>query len=468
MAWDLPLVAAGEEGSELTAGQDGTVIRRTILPGGVRVLTEQMPGLRSVSIGAWLGVGSRDESSGHFGSTHFLEHLLFKGTKNRTAMDIATSFDEVGGESNAGTGKEHTVYYAKIQDTDLPMAVDVIMDMVTSALIDPVALETERGVILEELAMNEDDPTDVAHEKFAVAVLGDTPIGRPIGGTPETIKAVPRDAVWEHYKQHYRPDTLVVTAAGSVEHDAFVQQVQNRLAAGGWELAAGVAPAARRSTITDDTELADGSVVTITRPVEQANVIVGCLGYSATDDRRFALTVLSAILGGSMSSRLFQEIREKKGLVYSTYSFAANHAETGVFGLYAGCAPGNVEIVEQLLHDELEKIGKDGVTDDEMRRTIGQICGGIVLGLEDSGSRMSRLGMSEIVYGELLSIEDSLAKVRAVTKEQVQEIAAELAGRPRTVVRVGPFNPDGTVDASIRPNHENPDAAVTPADTATA
>ena len=458
MAWELPLVAAGEQGAELSAGQDGTTIRRSILPGGVRVLTEQMPGIRSVSIGAWLGVGSRDEMTGHYGSTHFLEHLLFKGTKNRSAMDIAISFDEVGGESNAGTGKEHTVYYAKIQDTDLPMAVDVIMDMVTSASLDPVALETERGVILEELAMNEDDPTDVAHEKFATAVLGDTPIGRPIGGTPETIKAVPRDAVWEHYKQHYRPDTLVVAAAGSVDHDAFVTQVQEALIKGGWDLSQNVAPAPRRNTEYGGEPLAAGSTVTIPRPVEQANVIVGCIGYSATDDRRFALTVLNAILGGSMSSRLFQEIREKKGLVYSTYSFAANHAETGVFGLYAGCAPGNAEIVEQLLHDELEKIGKDGVTDDEMRRAIGQICGGIVLGLEDSGSRMSRLGMSEIVYGELLSIEDSLAKVRAVTKEQVQDIAAELAGRPRTVVRVGPFNPDGTVDPNAKPSHEHPAA----------
>ena len=441
MAWDLPLVAAGAEGAELTGGQDGTVIRRSVLPGGVRVLTEQMPGVRSASVGAWLGVGSRDETRGHFGSTHFLEHLLFKGTKTRSAMDIATAFDEVGGESNAGTGKEHTVYYARVLDTDLPMAVEVISDMVTSAAIDTAALEMERGVILEELAMNEDDPSDVVHEKFAAAVLGDHPLGRPIGGTPETIKAVPRDAVWEHYQGHYRPETLVVTAAGGVDHDQFVELVQTSLAKGGWDLAAAgaVAPAPRREQVRDIAEFGNGSTQVVPRRVEQANVIVGSIGISATDERRFALTVMNAILGGSMSSRLFQEIREKRGLVYSTYSFASNFADTGIFGLYAGCAPGNVKQVEELLHAELEKMGEHGPTAEELERAKGQLSGNLVLGLEDTGSRMSRLGMSELVHGELLSIEDSLARINAVTAADVQAIAAELAARPRTTVRVGPF-----------------------------
>jgi predicted Zn-dependent peptidase len=391
-------------------------------------------------MGAWLGVGSRDEESGHFGSTHFLEHLLFKGTKTRSAMDIATSFDEVGGEFNAGTGKEHTVYYARVLDTNSPMSVDVLSDIVTSAVIDPGALEMERGVILEELAMNEDDPSDVAHEKFAAAVLGENPLGRPIGGTPATIKAVPRDAVWDHYKTHYRPDTLVVTAAGGVNHDDFVAQVSDNLRKGGWDLSAQVAPATRRTQLTDITELGTGEKVVVSRAVEQANVIVGCIGIAATDERRFALTVMNAILGGSMSSRLFQEIRERRGLVYTTYSFASNYSDTGLFGMYAGCAPSNVEVVEELLHKELEKMGEFGPTEEEMTRAKGQLSGGLVLGLEDTGSRMSRLGMAELVHGELLSIDDSLARINAVTSAQVQAIAAELAQRPRTVVRVGPFN----------------------------
>jgi len=437
---DLPLVAPGQPGSELTAGQAGDgEVRRSVLPGGVRLLTEHVPGVRSASVGAWVGVGSRDESDGHHGSTHFLEHLLFKGTARRTAMDIAEAFDEVGGEANAATGKEHTCYYARVLDEDLPMAVDVIADMVTSARLETDELETERGVILEELAMNDDDPSDVVHERFATVVLGDHPLGRPTGGTPETIRAVPRDAVWEHYREHYRPATLVMTAAGNVDHDVLAAQIARALAGGGWDLAEGAAPVARRGAADVLPVTAGASRVTVRRATEQANVIVGGTGLTATDPRRFTLSVLNAVLGGGMSSRLFQEIREKRGLAYSTYSFASGHADTGVFGLYAGCAPSKVDDVTALLVSELERLADAGITDAELRRSVGQLSGGLVLGLEDSGSRMSRLGKSELVHGELLSTQESLDRVRAVTAREVQELAAELAGRPRSVVRVGPF-----------------------------
>ena len=440
MPLDLPLVAPGTPGSDVTAGQagDGSV-RRSVLPGGVRLLTEHVPGVRSASVGAWVGVGSRDESDGHHGSTHFLEHLLFKGTARRTAMDIAEAFDEVGGEANAATGKEHTCYYARVLDEDLPMAVDVIADMVTSARLDRDELETERGVILEELAMNDDDPSDVVHERFATVVLGDHPLGRPIGGTPDTIRAVPRDAVWEHYRQHYRPDTLVVTAAGNVDHDALAAQVARALRDGGWDLAEGAAPAARRGASAAQPVTAGASEVTVRRTTEQGNVIVGGTGLTATDPRRFTLSVLNAALGGGMSSRLFQEIREKRGLAYSTYSFASGHADTGVFGLYAGCAPAKIDEVTELLVAELERLADGGITDAELRRSVGQLSGSLVLGLEDSGSRMSRLGKSELVHGELLSTQESLDRVRAVTAREVQDLAADLASRPRSVVRVGPF-----------------------------
>ena len=440
MPLDLPLVAPGQPGSELTAGQAGDgEVRRSVLPGGVRLLTEHVPGVRSASVGAWVGVGSRDESDGHHGSTHFLEHLLFKGTARRTAMDIAEAFDEVGGEANAATGKEHTCYYARVLDEDLPMAVDVIADMVTSARLETDELETERGVILEELAMNDDDPSDVVHERFATVVLGDHPLGRPTGGTPETIRAVPRDAVWEHYREHYRPATLVMTAAGNVDHDVLAAQIARALAGGGWDLAEGAAPVARRGAADVLPVTAGASRVTVRRATEQANVIVGGTGLTATDPRRFTLSVLNAVLGGGMSSRLFQEIREKRGLAYSTYSFASGHADTGVFGLYAGCAPSKVDDVTALLVSELERLADAGITDAELRRSVGQLSGGLVLGLEDSGSRMSRLGKSELVHGELLSTQESLDRVRAVTAREVQELAAELAGRPRSVVRVGPF-----------------------------
>lgn len=439
MPWNLPLDPAGSPANELTAGQDGATIRRSVLPGGVRVLTEHMPGLRSATIGAWVGVGSRDETSGHFGSTHFLEHLLFKGTQRRTAMDIAEAFDAVGGEANAGTGKEHTVYYARVLDSDLPMAVDVITDMVTSARLDEDELETERGVILEELAMNDDDPSDVVHEEFAAAVLAGHPLGRPIGGTPDTIRAVPRAAVWEHYQWHYRPETLVVSAAGGVDHDALCDQVSQALTDGGWDLAAGATPRARRDS-ADLTGVGEvGTELTVRRAVEQGNVIIGSTGISATDDRRFIMSVLSAVLGGGMSSRLFQEIREKRGLAYSTYSFASGHGGIGTFGLYAGCAPAKIDEVSELMVLELEKLADSGITASELARSIGQLSGGLVLGLEDTGSRMSRLGKADLVTGELLSVAESLERIRTVTAAEVQALAKDLAARPRSTVRVGPF-----------------------------
>ncbi|KRD40435.1 MULTISPECIES: M16 family metallopeptidase [Oerskovia] len=439
MPWNLPLVPSGSPEGELTAGQDGATIRRSVLPGGVRVLTESMPGLRSATVGAWVGVGSRDETDGHFGSTHFLEHLLFKGTARRSAMDIAEAFDAVGGEANAATGKEHTCYYARVLDSDLPMAVDVITDMVTSARLDEDELETERGVILEELAMNDDDPSDVVHEEFAQAVLAGHPLGRPIGGTPDTINAVPRSAVWEHYQWHYRPETLVVAAAGGVDHDTLCEQVATALTTGGWDLDPAGTPRARRDNADVQGVGTEAVELTIRRTVEQANVIIGGTGLSATDDRRFTLSVLSAVLGGGMSSRLFQEIREKRGLAYSTYSFASGHGGIGTFGLYAGCAPSKVDQVTELMTSELEKLAESGITAAELDRSIGQLSGGLVLGLEDSGSRMSRLGKSELVFGELLSVAESLERIRSVTSDDVRKLAEELASRPRSTVRVGPF-----------------------------
>ena len=462
----LPLGPAGAPGTEVHLEQDGGVIRRSVLPGGIRVLSEAMPAQHSATIGAWVAVGSRDETDGHHGSTHFLEHLLFKGTPSRDAMDIAAAFDAVGGEANAATGKEHTCYYARVLDVDVPMAVDVITDMITSALLDPEELEVERGVILEELAMAGDDPVDVVHEQFAAAVLGPHPLGRPIGGTPATIRAVPHGAVVEHYRRTYVPDELVITAAGAIDHDALCQQVLDAVRAAGWQLAEDAAPvprrtAAHRSATTapgDDgaggavTALAavapaeslptTGRTLTIRRSTEQANVILGCQGLSAADDRRWALSVLMTALGGGMSSRLFQEIRERRGLAYSTYAFASSYAEAGTIGLYAGCAPENTEQVVRLLGEELDKVAAAPLPEEELARAIGQLSGNLVLGLEDTGSRMSRLGRAEIVHGEITSIAEALELVRAVTAEDVQTLAAELAARVRSLVVVGPFEHD--------------------------
>lgn len=434
----LPL-EQNQPGDTLVHGSDGgSVVRRSVLPGGVRVLTEAMPGQRSATIGFWVGVGSRDEAPGQHGSTHFLEHLLFKGTKRRTALEIASAFDEVGGESNAATAKESTCYFARVLDTDLPMAIDVIADMITGAVLDPAEMEQERDVILEEIAMDSDDPTDVAHENFVAAVLGTHPLGRPIGGTPAAIRAVARDSVWAHYRRYYRPDELVITAAGGLEHDVVCRLVVDALHAAGWSLESDAAPVERRPT--DRAEITGtAGLHVVKRAVEQANIIMGCPTIVATDDRRFVMSVLNAVLGGGMSSRLFQEIREKRGLVYSTYSFASSYADAGYFGMYAGCTPSKVRQVLDLLGLELDKLAEGGITDDELRKAVGQLCGGIVLALEDTGSRMSRLGRAELVSGEYQDIDETLRLIKSVTAQEVQDLAKELAAAPRTVTVVGPF-----------------------------
>lgn len=438
----LPLVL-GAPGTTVEIALDGgSTVRRTVLPGGVRVLTEAMPGQRSVAISATVAVGSRDEHDGHHGSTHFLEHLLFKGTKRRDAMAIAEAFDEVGGEANAATGKESTSYYARVLDDDRAMACDVLLDMVTSAVIDEDAFELERGVILEELAMNDDDPGDVAHEAFAAAVFGPHALGRPIGGTPDTIRAVPRSAVWDHYQRTYAPRELVVAAAGGVDHDELCEQVLAGALAGGWELDPQAMPVQRRLASADKAPVEAGIATTIHRTTEQANVLIGGRGITADDPRRFSLSVLNAVLGGGMSSRLFQEIREKRGLAYSVYSFGSGYAEAGMFGLYAGCTPSKVGDVVRLMDEQWQMVVADGITEAELRRAKGQLSGSLVLGLEDPGSRMSRLGRSELVLGELWSLEDTLTALREVTVADVQALAADLASNPRSLVMVGPFEQD--------------------------
>lgn len=440
----IPLVPAGSPDQVVTGEEGGATVRRSVLPGGVRVLSEVMPGLRSATLGCWVGVGSRDEEQTRLGSTHFLEHLLFKGTARRSAMDIASAFDAVGGEANAVTGKEHTCYYARVLDDDVPLALDLLADMVTSARLDADDVESERGVILEELAMNDDDPSDVVHERFVELVLGAHPLGRPIGGTPASIEAVGRDEIAEHYATHYGPPGLVVTAAGGIDHDRLCALVEAQVAASGWSgrLAPGTTPLPRRPAGVADLSGLTGRTLVVHRPTEQANVVLGTTGLTATDPRRYVMSVLNSVLGGGMSSRLFQEVREKRGLAYSVYSFASAYSDAGYFGLYAGCTPAKADQVLALLAAELERLATDGLDGDELARAHGQICGGLVLGMEDSGSRMSRLGKAELVHGEFTDLDESLARIRAVTADEVRDLARDLAARPRSLAVVGPFDAD--------------------------
>jgi predicted Zn-dependent peptidase len=395
-----------------------------------------VPGAQSASVSFSVAVGSRDETNGHFGSTHFLEHLLFKGTARRSALDIAIAFDSVGGSSNASTGKEHTSYYARVQDKALPLAVDVIADMLTSSRIDEVEFENERTVILEELAMNDDDPQDVAHEAFSEAVLGNHELGRPIGGNKETIGAVTRDAVWQHYQQNYRPQDLVVAAAGGVKHSEFVALVEKELSAAGWDLGLAASPVARRSN--QQAKITRGQPLqVIKRPIAQANILLGMPGIIGSDERRFAMGVLNTVLGGGMSSRLFQEIREKRGLAYSVYSFNQGYSDASTFGLYAGCSPAKAEQVTRLMLDEFEKIAQSGITADELELAKGNISGGLALKFESSQARMSRLVGSEMSTGEFFDLDETIARYSAVTIEQVQSLVQDLLLGERTIVAVG-------------------------------
>ena len=431
-AVNLPL---GLAELSFTASGD-SLVRRSVLPSGVRILSERVPGARSATIGYWVAVGSRDESAGTFGSTHFLEHLLFKGTTTRSALDIAVSFDAVGGEHNAATAKEYTCYYAKVQDRDLPMAVEVIADMLTSSVLDEQEFETERGVILEELAMADDDPSDVASERLFEAVFGEHPLARPIGGSPETIGAANRDAVWSHYRENYRPQDLVITVAGAVEHDELVTAVERALSAADWDLSVEAAPVERRDAQRDPIERGDALVV-VQRPIEQANVLLGVSGLPSNDERRSTMAVLNSVFGGGMSSRLFQEVREKRGLAYSVYSFSPSYSDAGIFGIYAGCSPAKLEQVCELLLGEFDRLAADGISDDEMRRAVGQLSGASALALEDSDTRMSRLGRSEITLGEFADLDEALRRLSRVTTDDVRELAAELVSRPLSVAAVG-------------------------------
>ncbi|MFC1414918.1 M16 family metallopeptidase [Streptacidiphilus sp. N1-12] len=435
-----PTAAQQRPGSTKTLlkGVDGAgVVRRTVLPGGLRVVTETLPTVRSAAFGIWVGVGSRDETPVLNGATHYLEHLLFKGTERRSALDISSALDAVGGEMNAFTAKEYTCYYARVLDNDLPLAIDVVSDMLTGSLIRQEDIDTERDVVLEEIAMTEDDPGDVVHDLFAQVMYGSSPLGRPVLGTVDTINALTRDQVAGFYKRRYRPEHLVVAAAGNVDHAKVVRQVEKAFTAAGALSRTDVLPAEPRGGTR--TLRTTGKVEILDRPTEQAHLVLGLPGLARNDERRWALGVLNSALGGGMSSRLFQEVREKRGLAYSVYSYSSSYADTGLFGIYAGCQPKRVEEVLKICREELQRVAGQGITEEELSRAIGQISGSTVLGMEDTGSLMSRVGKAELCYGTHLSVDDLLAKISAVTLDDVREVASSVLGahRPSLAV-IGP------------------------------
>ena len=416
----------------------GRAVRRSVLPGGLRVVTENIPTVRSAAFGIWVGVGSRDETPALGGATHYLEHLLFKGTKRRTALDISTAIDAVGGELNAFTAKEYTCYYARVLDTDLPLAIDVVSDMLTSALITPEDVAAERGVVLEEIAMTEDDPGDQVHDLFASALLGNSPLGRPVLGTTESVGALTRDQVAGFYKRRYRPEHFVVAAAGNLDHDQVVHLVTKAFTEAGAVRNPDAQPVPPRGG--SRALRTAGRVKLLQRQTEQAHLVLGLPGVSRTDDRRWALSVLNAALGGGMSSRLFQEIREKRGLAYSVYSYTSGYADLGLFGIYAGCQPARMDEVLKICRAELHNVAEHGLGGDELRRAIGQLAGSTVLGLEETGSVMSRLGKSELCWGDQMSVDELLERISSVTPDDVRQVAREVLGQTSSLAAIGPLN----------------------------
>ncbi len=426
--------------------RDRGVIRRSEHESGMRLVTERMPWVRSVTLGIWVTAGSRDEQPKIAGASHFLEHVLFKGTKERTAREIAESFDIVGGDLNAFTAKEHTAFYARVLDGDLPMAVEHLCDMIQHSLIKSADLDAERTVILEEINMHEDAPDELVHDTFMQSLWPDDPLGRPVLGTVDSITGMTREQVRRFWKRHYVPGNFVVAAAGNLEHDQLEELVTSVMDT--QETDEGET---RGTTIQEGKiPVPVGGAHVRHRKTEQAHICIGTAGLPRSDPRRYAFGIVNDAIGGGMSSRLFQEIREKRGLVYSVYSYHSMFAQTGAFVVYAGTAPGRAHEVTTLITQELENVAEKGITEEELERAKSHMKGGMVLGLEETSARMNRLGKSEIAHGEVISLDEVLERIDAVNVDDAREVTADVLNRPRSISVIGPFE-DGAFDEFASP-----------------
>jgi predicted Zn-dependent peptidase len=401
----------------------------TELSTGERIISERVPGVRSVSLGFWIGAGSRDEPESRAGVTHFLEHLLFKGTSRYSAQEIAEIFDEIGGELNAATSRETTVVYARIPDVGLERALDVMADMVfRPAFLD---IDSEREVVLEEIAMVEDTPNDLVHDIAAEAVFGTHPLGRPVIGRAEVISSISRRALAGYHRRAYHGANVVLAAAGSVRHEELVGLLSERVNG----LAEVPALATRRAARLNGTP----SVRFQRKDTEQYHVCLSAPGISRLDDRRFAASLLDAIVGGSASSRLFQEIREKRGMAYSVYSYSSQYGDSGQVGVYVGTREDNLAACLEITAAELSDIGAGNIRAGELARAKENLKGRILLSLESTSARMTRLGKSLVTDTPLLTPEHVVRRLEAVTAAEVSELADALLAPDRlSVAGIGP------------------------------
>ncbi|MBA4370411.1 MAG: peptidase M16 [Coriobacteriaceae bacterium] len=405
---------------------------KTMLDDGLTVLSETIEPVRSVAIGIWFAVGSRDEGPEDAGMSHFLEHMMFKGTPTRSAAQISETFDRLGAELNAFTSKEYTCYYARVLDEHVDTAIEVLADMAGRSLLADEACTSEREVVLEEIARLEDTPDDRIHELFATTMWPSHPLGLPVLGRRETVGGFGNTASAAYRTKHYSTGNTVIAAAGHLAHDDIVALVRQHLSL----------PEAPRSERAPVHAADEPSLAVLEKDTEQTHICYGVPGLYAGHEDRFVLSVLDTILGGGMSSRLFQEIREKRGLAYAVYSYHALYEDTGQFAVYAGTRPGNAEQVVRIIQNEIAKVLDSGVTADELDRARESIKGHLVLGLESTRNRMTRLGKAEVTHGEILSMDELVERVEAVSLEDVTRVARELFGHGRVLTLIGPHGTD--------------------------
>lgn len=410
-----------------------TFFEKTTLPGGLRVITESIPHVRSASIGVWVASGSCWESPKDMGISHFIEHLLFKGTGRRSARQIAREIDGRGGNLNAFTSKEQTCYYAKTLDEHLPIAIDVLADMLQNSLFEPAEIAKEKGVVSEEIRMYEDVPDDIVHDLFATSLWRGHSLGRPIVGTVETVQSFSREQILDYMQTHYTANHIVIAAAGNLRHEEVVEGIAREFS----PLAAGSGtgrPWPEPPRAPDRTRALIRS-----KETEQAHLVVGVRGLQQDHDEVYALHMLNTVLGGSTSSRLFQQIREELGLAYSVYSYQTSFRDTGNFAVYAGVSPAALEQVLDLVLQALRRAGHEGITPEELTEAKEQVKGQIMLGLESTSGRMNRLGRGELTLGRVLSPDEIIARIDRVTLEQVGKVACRLlVDQPLVLSAVGP------------------------------
>ena len=412
------------------SGKSSSSISKTVLPNGIRVLSEWVPYVDSVSVGIWVRAGSSDESRNRRGISHFVEHMLFKGTEKRTARQIADEMDSLGGHLNAFTDKEFTCYYAKVLSEHWLKALDILADMVLNSVFDPCEIERERNVVMEEIKRHRDTPEEAVHDLMVQTLWRNHPLGNPVIGSAAVVKKLRRGDIVDYVKRFYTPDSIVVSAAGNVDHKELVDAV----AASFGNLNG------KRSKRSVKSVSPCFSEKYLDRATEQVHFCLGTKGYAQDCKEKYALAAIDAILGGGMSSRLFQEIRENRGLAYAIGSYSAAYKEAGVFAVYGGTSIENLQTVLELIYRECENIGKRSVTDEELARAKNQIRGALVLGQESMSNRMGRLAKSELYFGRIVLLDEVLANINDITRDSVTAVASELFnGSKFALAAIGPF-----------------------------